>query len=162
LDADGLNALGVIRKKMFDGYAVVTPHAGEFHAISGKTPSRDTKARSDEVKEFASRSGAIVLLKGHTDIISDGTQVRLNNTGNPGMTVGGTGDVLSGVVAGLMAQGIDSFRAAVAGAFINGASGDFAEETYGDHLTATDLLEHIPKVMNDPMCHKAIRERRLS
>jgi NAD(P)H-hydrate repair Nnr-like enzyme with NAD(P)H-hydrate dehydratase domain len=102
-----------------------------------------------------------VLLKGHTDIISDGTRVKLNNTGNPGMTVGGTGDVLSGVVAGLMAQGIDCFRAAVAGAFINGAAGDFAEEVYGDHLTPTDLLEHIPRIMNDPMCHKAILAKRL-
>jgi hydroxyethylthiazole kinase-like uncharacterized protein yjeF len=161
LDADGLKALGVIRKRMFDGTTVVTPHAGEFEAISGRAPSKDSKMRSEEVREFASRSGAIVLLKGHTDVISDGVRLKLNNTGNPGMTVGGTGDVLSGLVAGLMAQGVDSFRAAVAGAFINGAAGDFAEEEYGDHLVPTDILEHIPKIMNDPMCHKAILEKRL-
>jgi ADP-dependent NAD(P)H-hydrate dehydratase / NAD(P)H-hydrate epimerase len=161
LDADGLNALGVMRKKLFDGLAVITPHAGEFQAVSGNVPSRDPKTRSDQVKEFASKSGAIVLLKGHTDIISDGVRVKLNNTGNPGMTVGGTGDVLSGIVAGLMAQGIESFRAAVAGAFINGAAGDLAEEKTGDHLVATDLLEHVPRIMNDPICHKAILERRL-
>jgi len=88
-------------------------------------------------------------------------RTKLNNTGNPGMTVGGTGDVLSGIVAGLMAQGIDAFSAAVAGAFVNGAAGDLAQEQYGYHLTATDLIEHIPKVMNDPMCHKTIFERRL-
>jgi hydroxyethylthiazole kinase-like uncharacterized protein yjeF len=146
---------------MFDGSTVVTPHAGEFEAISGKAPSKDSKMRSEEVREFASRSGTIVVLKGHTDVISDGVRLKLNNTGNPGMTVGGTGDVLSGLVAGLMAQGVDSYRAAVAGAFINGAAGDFAEEEYGDHLVPTDVLEHIPKIMNDPMCHKAILEKRL-
>lgn len=161
LDADGLKALGIVRKKMFDGSTVVTPHAGEYQAISGKAPSRDQKTRQDDVREFASRSGAVVLLKGHTDVISDGVRLKLNNTGNPGMTVGGTGDVLSGIVAGLMAQGVEGFRAAVAGAFINGAAGDLAEEKYGYHLTPTDLLDHIPTIMNDPMCHKALLERRL-
>jgi NAD(P)H-hydrate epimerase len=161
LDADGLRALGVVKKKIFDTSTVMTPHAGEFQAISGKPPSRDMKVRPNEVRNFASRSGGVVLLKGHTDVVSDGMRVKFNNTGNPGMTVGGTGDVLSGIVAGLLAQGVDGFRAAVAGAFINGAAGDFAEEQLGYHLTATDLLEHIPKVMNDPMCHKAILEKRL-
>ncbi len=161
LDADGLKALGVVRKKMFSESTVLTPHAGEFQAISGKPPPRDPKVRSGEVKGFALRSGAVVLLKGRTDIISDGMRVKLNNTGNPGMTVGGTGDVLSGIVAGLMAQGVDGFRAAVAGAFVNGAAGDIAEELYGYHLMATDLLDHIHTIMNDPMRHKAIYEKRL-
>lgn len=160
LDADGLKALGVIRKKLFEGSTVLTPHAGEYQAISGKAPSRDLTTRSDEVQGFASISGSVVLLKGHTDVISDGVRVKLNNTGNPGMTVGGTGDVLSGVIAGLMAQGVESYRAAVAGAFINGAAGDLAREKLGYHLTPMDLLEHIPMVMNDPMCHMAIREKR--
>jgi len=161
LDADGLKALGVIRKRIFDGTTVVTPHAGEFQAITGKAPSRDLKLRSDEVRELASKSGAAVLLKGHIDIVSDGMRVKLNRTGNPGMTVGGTGDVLSGIVAGLMAQGVEAFRAAVAGAFINGAAGDLAEEKLGDHLTPTDLLEYIPTLLNDPMCHRPILQKRL-
>lgn len=161
LDADGLKALGIVKKKMFDGTTVVTPHGGEFEAISGKSPSRDLKLRSDEVKEFASRSGAVVLLKGHIDIVSDGLRLKLNRTGNPGMTVGGTGDVLSGIVAGLMAQGVEAFRAAVAGAFVNGAAGDLAEEKLGDHLTPTDLLEHIPTIMKGPMCHRSIFQKRL-
>jgi NAD(P)H-hydrate epimerase len=160
LDADALKALGVVRKEIFDNSTVMTPHAGEFQAVFGKLPSRDLKARSSEVKAFATRSGSVVLLKGHTDIISDGLSVKLNQTGNPGMTVGGTGDVLSGIVAGLMAQGVGGFRAAVTGAFVNGAAGDLAEQEYGYHLTATDLLDHIPKVLDDPMCHKPIRERR--
>jgi NAD(P)H-hydrate epimerase len=161
LDADGLKALGVVKKRIFDKSVALTPHPGEFQAISHKSPSKDMEVRSSEVKAFAESVGAIVLLKGHIDVISDGEHVKLNNTGNPGMTVGGTGDVLSGIVAGLMAQGVDSYRAAVAGAFISGASGDLAKEQFGYHLTPTDLLKHIPKIMNDPMCHKEIQQKRL-
>ena len=161
LDADGLKALGVVKKRIFDKSVVLTPHPGEFQAISHKAPSKAMEVRSSEVKAFAESVGAVVLLKGHTDVISDGEHVKLNNTGNPGMTVGGTGDVLSGIVAGLMAQGVDSYRAAVAGAFISGASGDLAKEQFGYHLTPTDLLKHIPKIMNDPMCHKEIQQKRL-
>jgi NAD(P)H-hydrate epimerase len=161
LDADALRCLGVVKKKAFDDSTVLTPHAGEFQAISGKTPPKDLKVRSSEVKAFAAKSGAVTLLKGATDVISDGEHVRLNDTGNPGMTVGGTGDVLSGIVAGLISQGVNTFRAAVAGAFINGAAGDLAEERLGYHLTPTDLLEYIPKVLNDPMCHKEIHQKRL-
>jgi len=161
LDADALKALGIIRRRIFEGRTVVTPHSGEFQAISGKVPSRDLKLRADEVKQLASKSGSVVLLKGHVDVVSDGVRVKLNRTGNPGMTVGGTGDVLSGIVSGLMAQGVDPFRAAVAGAFVNGAAGDLAEERLGNHLTPTDLLEEIPKVMLDPMCHKHILLKRI-
>jgi hydroxyethylthiazole kinase-like uncharacterized protein yjeF len=161
LDADALKAMGVVRKKMFEASTVLTPHAGEFEAISGKVPSRDLSTRMKEVREFAQKSGAVVLLKGHTDVVSDGERTKLNNTGNPGMTVGGTGDVLSGIVAGLMAQGIETYRAALAGAFVNGAAGDLAEERLGYHLTPVDILEHIPIVMDDPMCHRKILKRRL-
>ena len=161
LDADGLKALGVIKHRIFVGPTVVTPHGGEFHAISGKAPSKGLDTRIREVSSFASKSGSVVLLKGHIDIISDGTRTKLNNTGNPGMTVGGTGDVLSGIVAGFMAQGTDPFSSAVAGAFVNGAAGDFAQEEYGYHLEATDLIEHIPRVLNDPMSHKPIFQKRL-
>lgn len=161
LDADGLKCLGVVKKKAFDRSTVLTPHGGEFQAISGKSPSKDLKVRASEVKAFAARSGAVTLVKGATDVISDGERVKLNGTGNPGMTVGGTGDVLAGVVGGLMAQGINPFRGAVAGAFVTGAAGDLAEERFGYHLIPTDLIEYIPKVLNDPMCHQEIHEKRL-
>jgi NAD(P)H-hydrate epimerase len=161
IDADALKAVGVVKKRFLNGSVVVTPHAGEFESISGKSPSRDLKRRIEEVTLFASESGSITVLKGHTDIISDGDHVKLNNTGNPGMTVGGTGDVLSGIIAGLMAQGTDPYRAAVAGAFVNGAAGDFAAEEFGHRLTPTDLIEHIPKLLNEPMRHKRIRDNRI-
>jgi len=162
LDADGLRALGLVKKRFFEGSAVLTPHAGEFQVISGKSPSRDLTSCSNEVRSFAEKVGSIVLLKGHTDVISDGDRVKFNATGNPGMTVGGTGDILSGLVGGLMAQGVECYRAAVAGAFVNGCAGDLAQEQLGYHLTSTDLLDQIPTAMNDPMCHKTIRQKRLT
>ena len=161
VDADAFKAVGVIRKRMFQSSTVLTPHAGEFKTITGKPPSTELTARLNEVKVAGEKSGAVILLKGNIDVISDGAKVKLNRTGNPGMTVGGTGDVLSGLISGLLAQHVNPFRAAVAGAFISGAAGDLAEEALGHHLTPTDVLEHIPKVMNDPMCHKTIFQKRL-
>ncbi len=87
--------------------------------------------------------------------------MKLNFTGNPGMTVGGTGDVLSGIVGAFLAQGADSFEAAVAGAFINGAAGDFVREQEGFHMVPTDILDWIPRVMEDPMSHLRVRESAL-
>ena len=85
-------------------------------------------------------------------------QNKLNFTGNPGMTVGGTGDVLSGIVGAFMAQQVDSFEAAVAGAFINGAAGDFVKSEKGYHMVATDLLDWIPKIVDDPMSHLKVQK----
>ena len=82
---------------------------------------------------------------------------KLNFTGNPGMTVGGTGDVLSGIVASLLAQKADAFEAAVAGAFVNGAAGDFVADEIGYHMVASDLLDWIPQVLDDPMSHVKVR-----
>jgi NAD(P)H-hydrate epimerase len=113
--------------------------------------------RADEVQKTADELGVVILLKGHTDVISDGKRVKLNFSGNPGMTVGGTGDVLSGIVAAFLAQDIDPFEAAVAGAFINGAAGDFVACDKGYHMVATDLLEWIPRVIDDPMSHVKVR-----
>jgi hydroxyethylthiazole kinase-like uncharacterized protein yjeF len=160
IDADALKALGVVKRRIFDETVVMTPHAGEFEAVSGKSPSRELKTRISEVRGFASISGAVTVLKGYIDVISDGSRVKLNSTGNPGMTVGGTGDVLSGIIAGLMAQGFEPYKAAVAGTFVNGAAGDMATERYGYHLTPSDLIEHIPRILSDPMSHKAILDKR--
>lgn len=156
LDADALKAFSSIKRRV-DFPFVVTPHSGEFEAVSGRKPSVELHARIEDVKSLAKEIGSVVLLKGHTDIISDGERVKLNLTGNPGMTVGGTGDVLSGIVGGFMAQGVDPFKAAVAGAFINGAAGDFVYREKGFHMTPTDLIEFIPRVIMDPMSHRDVK-----
>jgi len=152
LDADGIKAFSNFKRRV-EAPLVLTPHAGEYQILTGEELSPDLKDRVTSVRKTAQDLDAVVLLKSHVDLISDGERVKLNFTGNPGMTVGGTGDVLSGVVGGLMAQGVDPFEAAVAGAFINGAAGDFVRKEKGYHMVATDLLEWIPKVIEDPMCH---------
>jgi NAD(P)H-hydrate epimerase len=103
---------------------------------------------------------ATVLLKGPVDVVSDGKRVKLNFTGNAGMTVGGTGDVLSGIAGAFLAQKADYFEAAVAGAFVNGAAGDFVFEELGPHMVATDIIPHIPSVLNDPMSHLKVQKAR--
>ena len=115
-------------------------------------------SRVQAVKQTAKELRAVILLKGQVDIVSDGKRVKLNYTGNPGMTVGGTGDVLTGIVAALLAQKADSFEAAVAAAFVNGAAGDLVVSELGYHIVATDLIEHIPQVLNDPMSHSKVRK----
>ncbi|MFQ6094725.1 MAG: NAD(P)H-hydrate dehydratase [Candidatus Bathyarchaeia archaeon] len=152
LDADGLKAFSKFKRRV-GTHLVLTPHAGEYRILTGEELSASIEERVKSVQKAAQDLDAVILLKSHVDLISDGERVKLNFTGNPGMTVGGTGDVLSGIVGSLMAQGIDPFEAAAAGAFINGAAGDFVKEEKGYHMVATDLLDWIPKVMDDPMRH---------
>jgi hydroxyethylthiazole kinase-like uncharacterized protein yjeF len=157
LDADGLKTFAEFKRKI-GSPLVLTPHAEEYKILTGKEPSKKLKRRKVEVQTVAKKLGATILLKGHVDMVSDGKRVKLNFTGNPAMTVGGTGDVLSGVVGAFLAQGADPFEAAVAGAFINGAAGDFVQEEKGYHMVPTDMLEWIPKVMDDPMVHLRVRK----
>jgi hydroxyethylthiazole kinase-like uncharacterized protein yjeF len=157
LDADGLKAFAEFKRPL-KVPLVLTPHAGEFAILTGRKLPDKMDERVAEIKCAAAELGAVILVKGKVDIISDGKRVKLNFTGNPGMTVGGTGDVLSGVVGALLAQKNNAYEAAVAGAFINGAAGDFAAAEEGYHLVATDLFEFIPQVMDDPMSHLKVQK----
>ncbi|MEM1582114.1 MAG: NAD(P)H-hydrate dehydratase [Candidatus Bathyarchaeia archaeon] len=156
LDADGLKAFASFKHKL-ETPAVLTPHIGEYAILTGEKIPEKLKERAEHVKKTAGDLNAVILLKSHVDVISDGFRTKFNFTGNPGMTVGGTGDVLSGVVAAFLAQGADPFEAAVAGAFINGAAGDFVMAEKGYHMVATDLIDWIPKIMDDPMSHAKLR-----
>ncbi|MCJ7722007.1 NAD(P)H-hydrate dehydratase, partial [Candidatus Bathyarchaeota archaeon] len=156
LDADGLKAFAEFKRKL-DCPLVLTPHTREYEILTGNALSNNLEEKAQEVQKMARKLGATILLKGPVDVVSNGVAVKFNFTGNPGMTVGGTGDVLSGVVGGLLAMGAGSFSAAVAGAFINGAAGDFVAVEKGHHMLPTDLLAWIPHVMDDPMCHLEVR-----
>jgi len=156
LDADALKAIAE-RKHKFELPVVLTPHAREYEILTGTKLPKDPTEKAEKAKTTAAKLGATILLKGPTDIITDGTQTKLNFTGNPAMTVGGTGDILSGITGALLAMGTEPFRAAAAGAFINGAAGDFAAQEKGYHLLPTDLIKHIPKVIDNPMCHRELR-----
>jgi len=149
LDADALKSYP--RGRKLSAPTVFTPHSKEFEILTGKTPKGELEERGRTVRREAAKIGATVLLKGHVDVISDGARVRYNRTGNPGMTVGGTGDVLSGVTVGFLANGIEPLQAAAAGAFVNGAAGDSAYLEKGYSLEPMDLIEHIPKVIMDAL-----------
>ena len=149
IDADAIKALASRPVDLSGSRAVVTPHAGELRLLSGREvpPPEDIKARMDFVGEVARELGITILLKAHFDIISDGEKVKVNLTGNPGMTVGGTGDVLTGIVATFLSRGLEPFEAACVGAFVNGMAGDLAARELGYHITATDVIERIPAVL---------------
>ena len=157
LDADGLKAFAEFKRQL-KVPVVLTPHAGEYNILTGKRLPENFNERISEVQKTAAELAAIILLKGPADIISNGKRSKLNFTGNPGMTVGGTGDVLSGIVGAFLAQQTDPFEAAVAGAFVNGAAGDFVFEEKGYHMVPTDLMDWIPRVLNDPMSHLKVRK----
>lgn len=126
---------------------VVTPHSGEFKRLFGQIPPENQKQRISLVEKFAKENGITILLKGQTDVVSDGKTTFLNPKKIPAMTVGGTGDVLSGLVAGILAKNRNALEAAAAATFINGMAGKLVQKKLGLHITAMDLIDAIPQVM---------------
>lgn len=143
VDAD---ALGPFLLPVNNKNIIITPHAGEMKRLSGVDLPENEKEKIEFIRNFARDNEVTVLLKGVIDIISDGADVRANRTGNAGMTVGGTGDVLAGLTGALYARH-DALEAASAAAFINGAAGDMAFAEFGYGLLATDIIDFIPRVM---------------
>lgn len=137
IDADALQPDMPLR-------GIITPHCGEFRRLSGLDCPGDDPVRT--VKEFSAARKVVTLLKARPNVISDGRRTRLNDTGNAGMAVGGTGDVLAGITGAFYCRN-DAFEAAAAAAFVSGSAGDLACEDKGYWLTATDMIEHIPHVL---------------
>ncbi len=144
-DADALRPAAL--PQLRGSGAVVTPHAAEFGRLFGVELPAQLDGRVKAVRECAKMGGVTVLLKGPTDVISDGDRVGLNTTHSPAMTVGGTGDVLTGVTAGLLARGVLPFEAACSAAFVNGSAGVEAERELGLHITASDVANRIANAM---------------
>jgi len=148
IDADAIGACGAKPQILRGKVGVITPHAGEFKKLTGRSvPTDDQNAKMEMVEDAASRLRMTIVLKGAIDVISDGSSVKLNRTGNNAMTVGGTGDVLTGSIAGILAQKTTPFVAGRIGAFVVGLAGDlaFEEKSYG--MLATDVVEKIPFVL---------------
>ncbi|PXF60523.1 MAG: bifunctional ADP-dependent NAD(P)H-hydrate dehydratase/NAD(P)H-hydrate epimerase [Candidatus Methanogaster sp.] len=145
IDADALHALRMPMPVHEGTLPIITPHAGEFRMLGGVV-SADLDEQCELVMDFSARNHVVTLLKGNTDVMSDGRAVRINRTGNPGMTVGGTGDVLAGVTGAIFANA-GALAAASAGALIVGTAGDLAFVKYGCGLLATDVIECIPDAM---------------
>jgi len=149
LDADGLNAFEgkAAQLEGKDRGLVLTPHPGEMARLTGLPTGDIQKDRVTAARGFARDHKLILVLKGHRTLVAhpDGT-VWVNPTGNPGMATGGTGDILTGIVAGLMAQHpMQIFEAVIAAVYLHGLAGDIARESMGEHsLVATDLVKALP------------------
>ncbi len=117
---------------------IFTPHSGEAEVMG---------ERSGSIKMYSFETGNTVLMKGRTDRVFSGKEITENETGCPGMTVGGTGDVLTGILAALKSQGLEDDGAALLSAYVNGKAGENAYEKYGNGLTATDVIEQITEVI---------------
>lgn len=146
LDADGINGISrhmdILRERHHP--TVLTPHAGEFARIGGKTDGNKQEAAAAFAREY----GCILLLKGHDTVVTDGCQCYCNPTGNPGMAVGGSGDVLAGMITGLIGQGLDPLSAAACGAWLHGAAGDLCAKELGQYaMLPTDMLEMLPRLL---------------
>lgn len=148
LDADALNILSE-NKDLFEyirNKAVITPHMGEMSRLTGKSIEFVDSNKLEICKEFSSEYGIITLLKGYYTLISDGINIRVNNTGSSCMASGGMGDVLTGIIASLIGQGMEVFQATQLGANIHGAIGDFFSET-NYSVNAQRLVDEIPYFM---------------
>jgi NAD(P)H-hydrate epimerase len=139
VDADTLK---LIKPRHIRSNMVLTPHAKEFELLFDEAPSD----RAAAAEKYAKEHGCVILLKGPVDVVSDGKRTKKNRTGNPGMTVGGTGDVLAGI-AGALSCKADLFTSACAAAFLSGAAGDFAFKEKGFSLTASDCIGKIPDAL---------------
>lgn len=147
-DADAINVISkntsILDQK--EGNIVLTPHIGEFARLCGTEITEPL----EQAKDFAEKHGITLLLKGATTIVTDGNKAAFVLTGTPGMAKGGSGDVLTGVIGGLLASGMCCFNAALYGAYICGKAGEAAAKLYGEHsMTALDSLRQIGSVMMD-------------
>lgn len=146
LDADGINILRQ-HKDILRGRTcptILTPHDGEFLRFGGTI----SENRMDSAAHFSREWNCIILLKGHRTCITDGFSSYLNQTGNPGMAVGGSGDILAGMIVSLLGQGLQPLDAAACAAWLHGAAGDLCAAEIGQYgMLPTDMLTRIPRLM---------------
>jgi NAD(P)H-hydrate epimerase len=160
LDADALNILaGTDWHGILGGPCVITPHPGEMARLLRLTVPEIQSDREGRAKEAVERMGTTpagprptVLLKGQNTVVTDGGKMYRNTTGNPGMATGGSGDILTGVIAGLFGQGLLPFDAAVLGAYVHGLAGDLGVKQLGEiSLIASDLLQFLPAAFSQTL-----------
>ncbi len=147
LSLDASSLVSGILPTISNQNVVVTPHAGEFKRLFGEVPVNSIKERIKIVEKFAKKFQITILLKGPTDIISDGKKTFLNPKKTPAMTVGGTGDVLSGITAAFLARNRNSLESASAAAYVNGLAGKQVQRKLGLHMVASDLIDVLPLVL---------------
>ena len=151
IDADGLNALsknvGILKEKSCE--VILTPHPGEMSRLVGREVEEVQQNRQEIAEKFAKEYDVCIILKGHASVVAKkGCKTFINPTGNPGLSTAGTGDVLAGMVAAFLAQGLDLFNGAILGVYVHGLSGDIAKEPRGAHgMVASDVIDAIPEAI---------------
>ena len=152
IDADAINALATApREFTLPRKAILTPHPGEFARLLGLSTQQVQDQRLELARDYAQRRNTVVVLKGHRSLITDGERVYINSSGNSGMATGGSGDVLTGVIAALLGQKMLPFDAACLGTYLHGKAGDLARDELGElSLIASDLLRYLPEAIR---CH---------
>lgn len=150
IDADAIHAVSKSPEILSGKNFLLTPHTYEFFILTKKEVYKlPDQEKIKFVESESKRLGTTILLKGKTDIISNGKETTLNNTGSPLMTKGGMGDTLAGIAGALLARGLDVFTAALAAAYINGMAGNLAAKKLGESVTAIDLIDCIVEVINN-------------
>jgi NAD(P)H-hydrate epimerase len=155
LDADGLNALqgdtGPLRNRKAP--LIVTPHPGEFARLIHRDIATVQSQREELAVSFAAEHALVLVLKGHGTLVTDGRRLYRNKSGNPSMAKGGSGDVLTGLIAALSGQGLEAFQAACLGVCLHGMAGDLARDVLGEVAPiATDLLDYLPRAFQRQKC----------
>jgi NAD(P)H-hydrate epimerase len=149
VDADALFALAERTETLTKpgGPRILTPHPAEFARIVGSVPAGPQRsAAAAELARRGTEGKTIVVLKGHNTVVTDGSRFSINQTGNPGMATGGSGDVLTGIITALLCQGLEPFDAARLGVHVHGLAGDLAAEELGQvSMIASDLIHYLPK-----------------
>jgi ADP-dependent NAD(P)H-hydrate dehydratase len=148
LDADALNLLAEMRDVLFEpgGPRILTPHPGEFSRLTGKSMDEVQEQRESLAAEFARLRKIVVVLKGPRTVVTDGTRIDLNTTGNSGMATGGTGDVLTGLTAAVLGQGLPAYEAARFAVYLHGLAGDLAADELSEPgMIASDLPKYLSK-----------------
>ncbi len=152
IDADGLNILSKMDKNILNTTrckVILTPHLKEFERLSGFSINEIEKDKNNITKNFAKKYNVILLLKGPITLITDGTQIIEVNRGCPGMATAGSGDVLSGILVGLLGYNAPSVLAIAASAYIAGLAGELAQKEINDiSMIASDTVKHIPEAIN--------------
>jgi ADP-dependent NAD(P)H-hydrate dehydratase len=150
VDADGLNNLtgSPLLQRRAERPRILTPHPGEFSTLSGIPVAQVQNNREQVALEFARLCGAVVVLKGAGTVVTDGERLYVNDTGNCGMGTGGTGDVLTGILVSLLAQGMEPFEAASLAVYLHGLAGDLAAaELSRPGMIASDLPDYLAEVL---------------
>ncbi len=151
VDADALNILSSDLKMLgrAQGLRVLTPHPGEMARLTGLSSDLIGKDRAKAARDFSVQNRCVLLLKGHRTVVASASgNIYINQTGNSGMATAGSGDVLTGMIAALLAQGVEPFQSAKTGCYLHGLAGDEAARQTGKvSLTAADIIESIPQAI---------------